>query len=155
MTASQFAGIFFIIIKIFFIQHPVFIPDQPIALHFSRIKFNLQFYIFRNGKKCAAKFIHQYFFCFTQSINISMIAIAFISQLLHFIVFIISHSISKHGKKHTAFSFFFDQSYHFIITAGAYIKISIRTKDHTVISFFHKIFFCCFISQFNTCATRC
>ena len=34
MTAAQFSCIFFIIIKIFFIQHTVFITNQTIALYF-------------------------------------------------------------------------------------------------------------------------
>ncbi len=58
MPAAEFTGIFFIIIEIFFGQHPVLITDQAIALHFGRIEFDLQLHIFGNGEQCAAKFIH-------------------------------------------------------------------------------------------------
>ena len=97
MPATQFTCIFQVIIKIFCGQHPVFISDQPVSLDFSGIKLDLYFDIFGNGKEGTAKFIHQYFTGFLDIINIGVIAISFISQLLHFTVLIISHPITQYG----------------------------------------------------------
>ena len=118
-----------------------------------RVKFNLQFYIFCNGKKSASKFIHQYFSRFIHSINIGMITISFIGQFLHFIVFIISHTVAKYSKIYTALAFVFNQCYHRIITACTHIKITVCTKNNPVIPIFYKMFAGCFICQFYAFST--
>ena len=154
MPAAQFAGIFFIIIKILFVQEPVLITDQPVTGNFFRIKFHLQFHIFCDRKQGATKFIYQNFLGFIQSVNIGMIPISLIRQQLHFIIFIISHSIPKYCKINSFFPLHFNDADKFVIATGTDIKITIRTKDHTVISGFHKILIRKFIRKLDTRSTR-
>ena len=82
-----------------------------------------------------------------------MVAISFVRKFLHFIILIISHTITKYGQINSTFSFLFYHSFQIIIAAYAYIKITIGTKYHPVISFFYKILFRNFISEFNSCTT--
>src|ERR1700733_6869299 len=100
MAAAELACIFFIVVKIFFCKHPVFIAYQAVALYLCGVKFYLQLYIFGNGKKCAAKLIYQYFLCFINAINISVVAIAFISKLLHFCILVVTSAVAKHCQEH-------------------------------------------------------
>ena len=94
MSAAEFTGIFFIIIKIFFGQHAILITNQAIALNFSRIEFHLQFYIFGYREKSATKLIHQYFLRFSDSVDIGMITVSFIGQFLHLGILVITHTIT-------------------------------------------------------------
>ena len=153
MTTAQFARIFFIIIKIFFGQHPVLIPNEPVRLHLGRIEFDLQFNIFGNRKQCATEFIHQYFLRLSNAIDIGMITVSFIGQLLHLGILIVAHAISQHRQEHPAFSFLFNQGFHILVTAGANIKVTISTKDHPVISVLNKVITGGFIRKFYTGTT--
>ena len=70
MTRAHFAGIFFIVLKILFVEQPVFVANQPVFSHLRRVKFQLELYIFGNGKQGSTKFAHQHFLCFLQIIYV-------------------------------------------------------------------------------------
>src|SRR6185503_9543443 len=82
-----------------------------------------------------------------------MITITLISQLLHFIVLVISHTITKNRKKYAALPFIFYHSNQVVITTDTHIKISIGSKDDTVVASFNEVCRRCSISKLDPCAT--
>ena len=58
MSRTHISGIFSIIIKVLIFQQTTFVTNQTIGLHLGRIKFHLQFDVFRHRMQCSTEFAY-------------------------------------------------------------------------------------------------
>ena len=134
MSRTHISGIFSVIIKVLVFQQTTFVTNQTICLHLGRIKFDLQFDVFRHCMQRSTKFAYQNTVGFLQVIYISMIAISLFSQHLNLLIFIITHAIPQYSKEYSTLAFFFNQLFQSFSGRNAHIKITIGTKYDTVIA---------------------
>ena len=130
-----------IIVKVLISQQAVFISYQPITCHIFRIELYLDLYILGNCDQCAAHLIYQYFFCLIETVKIIIIAVSIICQRLHFIVLDVAGAHSKNRQMNAAFFLLLYQPDKPALTADSHVQISVRCKNHPIISSRNKILF--------------
>ena len=132
MTGTDFAGIFLVVVKIFFRQQSVFVADQAVLSDTLGIEFQLQLDILCDRHQSPVGLANQNFLGFGLSIDERIVAVSTSADLFQHGIVVVAHSKTQHRQKDTAFGFLFDHSHQRVGPRQSNIKVSISAQNHAV-----------------------
>ena len=150
VAGADFAGIFFVVVKIFGGEHAVFVADQPIAGDLGRVELDLDLHILGNRDERAGHFLDEHLAGFGEAVDIVLVAVAFARDRFHHRVVEIAPAEAEHGEEDAGLGLLLGKAGEIVGVGDADVEIAVGAKDHAIRAPFDEIVECDLVSQVDS-----